>query len=175
MTYPKNRKMRPPIDRFLAKVTWSDNRHNGTRCLVWTGGKTSGYGTFSPGSRRSNPLSPVRAHRWLYERWVGPIPQGLQLDHLCHNDTGCPGGDDCSHRACVNPMHMEPVTPRVNTLRGSGNSAANALKTHCSRGHEFTEENTYWQTFRGRRHRSCRICRRMLWHRWNDKQGSDRG
>lgn len=107
-------------------------------CWLWTGAKTSnGYGYLNTdGGRRL-------AHRFSYESLVGPIPAGLQLDHLCRV------------RHCVNPTHLEPVTQRENVLRGEGLSAANARKTHCSRGHEYTPENTYIYA-EGRRH--CRPC-----------------
>jgi hypothetical protein len=86
----------------------------------------------------------VRAHRLSYESQVGPIPSGLDLDHLCRN------------RACFNYRHLEPVTRRVNLLRGDTIVRRNAAKTHCPVGHEFTEENT---RFRGRQ-RSCLTCQR---------------
>ena len=85
------------------------------------------------------------AHRVVYEILVGPIPVGLELDHLCRN------------RACVNPDHLEPVTTRTNLLRGYSPWACRARQTHCKRGHEFTPENTYG-TGDGRRY--CRTCRR---------------
>ncbi len=92
------------------------------------------------------------AHRFAYTRLVGPIPEGLQLDHKCRV------------RCCVNPAHLEPVTNRENTLRGNGPAAtaiANRLRgesiTHCKRGHEFNEENTYL-VFSGNGRRQCRTC-----------------
>lgn len=81
-------------------------------------------------------------HRVMYESMVGPIPDGLTLDHLCRN------------RACCNPDHLEPTTMRENTLRGDAVSAINARKTHCIRGHAFDSVNTY--EWRGHRH--CRAC-----------------
>lgn len=107
-------------------------------CWKWGGYlNTSGYGTISISSRD------VLVHRFLYELVIGPIPEGMQIDHLCR------------HRWCVNPYHMEPVTPRENTMRGISFSAQNARKTHCPQGHPYDETNTIHY---GRR-RYCRTCR----------------
>lgn len=110
-------------------------------CWQWAGSiqAESGYGYI-----RLSPTKRSRVHRVAYESIVGPIPDGLQLDHLCRN------------RACLNPAHLEPVTSRVNTLRGMTVTAANAAKTHCINGHEFTPANTYVNPRRG--NRSCRAC-----------------
>jgi hypothetical protein len=60
----------------------------------------------------------VAAHRFAYEETVGPVPDGLDLDHLCHNrDRSCPGGWDCAHRRCVNPAHLEPASRSLNMKR----------------------------------------------------------
>lgn len=100
-----------------------------------------GYARIAEGGTGGRMLM---AHRVSYEYFVGPIPEGLTLDHLCrvHN--------------CVNPEHLEPVTQRVNILRGFGAAATNARKTHCPQGHEYTPENTY----RDEGRRVCRICKR---------------
>jgi hypothetical protein len=111
-------------------------------CWVLTKGlRGDGYGRLSVDGRY------VMTHRFAYELLVGPIPAGLTIDHLCRN------------HACANPRHLEPVTRGENCLRGVGSPAANARKTHCKRGHEFTPENTYVHPGRPR-HRECVICMR---------------
>ena len=87
------------------------------------------------------------AHRIVYEALVGPIPEGMVLDHLCRN------------RPCASPAHLEPVDSRTNTLRGEGPTAKHAIKTHCPRGREHTPENTYSYKRGGRQCRTCVIAR----------------
>lgn len=125
---------RPVADRFWPKVDKTDS------CWLWTGAKnSSGYGRVRKAGRD------LAAHRLAYEEMIGPIPHGLQLDHLCRV------------RSCVNPTHLEPVTGRTNILRSTSFAAQNAAKRACTRGHQFTSENTY--LFAGRRH--CRACGRI--------------
>lgn len=122
----------------------------GDGCWKWTGAhRSTGYGVWRG----------TAAHRVIYELLVGPIPEGLELDHLCHNaDLTCPGRA-CPHRGCVNPAHLEPTTGAINRRRGRGNAA----KTHCPSGHEYTPENTYYR--KGRKSgRMCLKCSRRSTH-----------
>lgn len=89
------------------------------------------------------------AHRVAYELFVGPIPEGLTIDHLCRV------------RHCVNPAHLEAVTLRENVLRGDTPAAKNSMKTHCINGHPFNEVNTYMNG----RSRACRACHRAAYAR----------
>lgn len=122
--------------RFWSKVT---SKGEG-ECWLWhnPGVSNRGYGLFYNGERM------VAAHRWLYEQINGPLPRSTVLDHLCRV------------RSCVNPAHLEPVSPRVNVLRGTGLSAKNAQKTHCGKGHPLDGDNLYLA--QGKRH--CRQCRK---------------
>jgi hypothetical protein len=125
----------PVEDRFWSKVDAQGP------CWEWTGARSSsGYGQIWVKPAK------VVAHRFAYEQLVGPIPVGLQLDHLCRN------------RACVNPDHLQPVTQQINILRGSSVAAANHVKTHCPQGHEYTPENTYIHPKNNGR--ICRACAR---------------
>lgn len=124
-------------DNFISKV-----KHSPTGCWEWVGGRTrGGYGTYKLPNYGGSWL----AHRYAYEALIGPIPAGLQIDHLCCN------------KACVNPAHLEPVTGKENVRRGLLEpSPHHKFKTHCPRGHEYSVENT--QIRRGRRH--CSSCQR---------------
>lgn len=116
------------------------------RCWTWRGSRQSaGYGLFSIAGLT------VYAHRAAWELLRGPIPSGLEIDHLCRN------------RACVNPDHLEPVTTRVNSLRSDNLGGVNARKTHCPKGHPYDEPNT-WVDKSNRRH--CRTCRVETTRRW---------
>ena len=113
---------------------------NDSPCWRWAMNPKGRYGQFSVGKQKG-----LLAHRVAYELFNGPIPAGLTVDHLCRNTR------------CVNPAHLEAVTQRVNTLRGTGPIAVNAAKTVCDHGHELTEANTYLDK---RGARCCRPCQR---------------
>lgn len=114
-----------------------------TGCVEYQGGlTTSGYGQMSVDGRS------VQTHRLAYVLAIGPVPEGLVIDHLCRN------------RACCNPFHMEPVTRQVNTLRGATLAAGNAAKTHCRQGHPYEGDNLRIDSCGKRRCRQCETARR---------------
>ena len=143
-TAPAEEKTQPSREeRFWAKVDKSGE------CWGWEGTiNEKGYGGFHDGTRT------VKAHRFAYELASGPLPPGLVVDHTCHNESGCTDVP-CSHRACVNPGHLEAVTQSINSIRGRSGDHQTA-KTHCPSGHEYNTENTIIGS-NGRR-RTCRTC-----------------
>jgi hypothetical protein len=131
--------------RFYEKVALPDE--NG--CMLWTGTSTRGYGKFYLRGKVA------MAHRVAYELQVGPIPEGRVIDHV--------EAWGCRSTLCCNPDHLQPVTKSTNALRGRPGQARRreATATHCSRGHEYNEVNTYVNKT-GRR--VCRVCDRRRYH-----------
>lgn len=119
--------------------------HPVTKCWLWVGSLyKNGYGCWYSG----DPKATRYAHRASYEGLIGPIPRGLQVDHLCRV------------RHCVNPSHLEAVTVRENVVRGDAPrllGERQRAKAHCPMGHAYDEENTVRTKAGGR---MCRICRR---------------
>lgn len=108
-------------------------------CWLWTGElNPAGYGAIGVNGRM------VGAHRFAYELLVGPIPEGLHLDHVWKRG--------CRHHNCVNPAHLEPVTPSENAHR-----IADA-NIECPQGHRYDEFNTYERP--DGKGKECLICRR---------------
>lgn len=135
LTEQRALKIRSNLDRFVSIVPI-------TGCWMWMMKiDRHGYGCSWGGASKE------KAHRVFYTLFVGPIRDGMTIDHLCRN------------RWCVNPAHLEQVTGRENGFRGQGFHAVNARKTHCVNGHLLDGENLgigrnpHWQRF-------CRTCRR---------------
>jgi hypothetical protein len=122
-------------------------------CWWWTGTLNRRYGVFSVRGKN------IGAHRFAYEKLVGPIPEGLFLDHLCMNPT------------CVNPSHLEPVAPGENTLRWLRYLRANP-RTHCYKGHVRNEKNTRWRE--DHQCYECRVCANAAKRRWEAKKRDER-
>jgi hypothetical protein len=115
----------------------------------WTGySGPRGYGHTGQGD----------AHRQAYEGLVGPVPAGLQLDHLCQNTL------------CVNPDHLQPVTAQENQHRSHSVSGRNRRKRECPNGHAYTSENTYTPPTGGR---ACRACARVQWRKTNERRSRE--
>lgn len=133
-----------PIKRFEKKYDIDDNG-----CWIWNAGhKAGGYGCFYDGNKD------ISAHQFSFVYFKGPVPKGLEIDHLCEV------------KNCVNPNHLEAVTHAVNVQRGQSakiNSARSRSKTHCPHGHEYTEQNTYLTRHHktGSYNRSCKKCREV--------------
>jgi hypothetical protein len=140
MTYARGKWPRPTIEQSF----W-ERANKAEGCWLWSGSlNDDGYGI----------LRRLSAHRYAYELLVGPIPDGMEIDHVC------------SVRKCVNPAHMEAVTHTENIrrswVRGNCENRRNTLaemhksKTHCPHGHALSGENLVFDTQSGARR--CRIC-----------------
>ena len=123
---------RPIQDRLIEKIAEPYDGHND--CWLWTGGTAGkGYGNIQVGGRKGRKQY---VHRVSYEMFVGPIPTGYHIDHLCRN------------RRCIRPDHLAAIPGSENSSQGNGS------KTHCPAGHAYNEVNT--RIYRGKRY--CRAC-----------------
>lgn len=126
-------------DKEVQESRFTDKIDKSGDCWLWIGNKIkAGYGTIQRDGKR------FYAHRVSYETYVGPIPAGTEIDHLCRV------------RHCVKPEHLEAVSHKVNTERGIGPTAVNAAKTHCIRNHPLSGENLYIVAATG--YRQCKRC-----------------
>lgn len=127
------------LPRSVARNVWVDK----SGCWLWIASvNKGGYGQCYRGGKLH------RAHRLVYSLMVGPIPDGLQLDHLCRR------------RCCVNPEHLEPVTAKENVRRSL--SARTQGANVCQRGHQVEGDNDY----RG----ACRECSRQAVQRYRERK-----
>lgn len=126
--------------RFFARVH-AENDHG---CWIWNGGLYGEYGKFT-----AHGIDTL-AHRWSYEFLRAEIPDGLVIDHLCRNPP------------CVNPWHLEPVTRKVNSLRGEAPMIVAARLNVCARGHSLADALVV-KTGRQAGRRNCRTCVHERW------------
>ena len=175
-------------DPVMYVLALSVPAHGG--CVLFTGWTTKGYARVNLGEGRKA----ASAHRLVYERLLGPVPDGLQLDHVCHTrSTTCRGGVTCLHRRCVNPYHLEPVTSQENTRRaierpassftpyggGGGGRPGPGRKPSdfCHVGHPMTPDNLLWakqSANSDKRRRRCKECSRAYQRaRWKRLHAKD--
>lgn len=128
----------------------SDTQPFEGECIEWDGGHSSaGYGQQWINGKTEY------THRVAYTEAKGPIPDGLQIDHLCRN------------RGCMNPDHLEAVTPYENKRRSPFfHENQHTRKTHCPYGHPYDKENTY---YRPEGWRGCKVCRRRRTREWRER------
>lgn len=130
-------------------------------CWLWTLSLShAGYGRMGVGGRMT------LAHIVSYELVYGPVPEGMNLDHLCHNrDLSCPGGDTCIHRRCCNPLHLEAVSQRTNAGRGARSLTRSG---YCKSGRHRIEGPDDWLVHHDRRR--CKKCTHERQARYDAKR-----
>ncbi len=127
--------IKPPIVRFMALIKVStEHFHDGTPCWDWQGSTgTGGYGQFTLSAKAREVRQRIAPYKFIWEHFNGPMPEGLEPDHMCNR------------RPCCNPEHIEPVTHAENR-RKRPNVDYRCTKvrgTRCPKGHQYTAENMY--------------------------------
>lgn len=144
---------REQIEQILRRTIWQEDG-----CWIFSGAKNpEGYGVVKIGGRSGRTHL---THRLTFARYIGPLDPALQIDHLCRV------------RACCNPLHLEQVTPKVNSQRSRAGLVASIRAqqvTHCPQGHPYDAINTYYSPSAAYRHRQCLVCRRARSAAYNRK------
>jgi len=149
-----NRAKKDVLIRFMANITINENG-----CWLWKkSNRDNGYVDFVVDGKK------IRAHIWSYLHFKGNYDRKLDLDHTCHNNSGCSGGKSCEHRRCVNPDHLEPVTRKINANRGEVGHYL-SKRTHCQNGHEYTSATR----LRKDGVRRCSECRKIEYQKRKEK------
>jgi hypothetical protein len=148
-----------PVAHFWSNV---DRSGGPDACWPWL---MSIVGTTGYGQYHNKMAGRSAAHTYAYRQAIGPVPEGHQVDHTCHNSAvDCAGGKTCLHRQCCNPAHLEAVPGAENQRRADAPRNRGAQKTHCINGHLYDEANTCWIKVdrRGKMYdvRRCRVCNR---------------
>jgi hypothetical protein len=149
MLHPEQGVSLSAIERVERRCVYEDRGYD-TPCLIFTGAIADGYGKVSVTVRGVKRM--LRVHKFVWEHVHGPVPEGLELDHLCRQTD------------CCNPDHLEAVTHAENLRRGA---ALGPRKTHCIRGHERTPQNMSSSY-------TCRKCKTALGRERRRRQRMER-
>lgn len=164
-----------PVNLMTRFWQYADTSGGPDACWTWGGDvHKSGYGSIYVHGGRPQLQ---KAHRFAYERLVGPIPDGMEVDHTCHTkECPTPGMGD-PHRSCVNPRHLEVVDRPTNIRRSQAPEKTRemfAAITHCPQGHPYDEANTIWRKAKNKSGiypaRVCRTCHRNYVRAWREKR-----
>jgi hypothetical protein len=153
------------VERIKSRISVNENG-----CWIWPGAQTmEGYGRIGWTGEAGKTWR--LTHRAVYEALVGPIPEGHDMDHVCHDPRECQPERfaDCPHHGCCNPAHLRPVTRRENLLRGGTISAERRATEQCPQGHPYDGENTLVSPQGQRQCKECTYERNRAYY-WKNRE-----